>query len=33
MIEFYSENGITPCHYPIHDFNEGDLKEKLFRGA
>jgi protein-tyrosine phosphatase len=33
MVEFYSENGIIPCHFPIHDFNETDLKEKLFRGA
>jgi len=33
MIEYYSANGITPIHYPIHDFNEEDLKSKLYKGA
>lgn len=25
MIELYTELGITPVHFPIHDFNEIDL--------
>jgi len=29
MIEYYANYGITPCHFPIHDFNEEDLKSKL----
>ena len=33
MIEYYANFGIKAVHYPIHDFNEEDLKEKLYRGA
>jgi len=33
MLEYYSENRISPVHYPIHDFNEEDLKSKLYKGA
>jgi hypothetical protein len=33
MVQFYEERGIKAIHYPIHDFNEQDLTEKLFEGA
>lgn len=33
MLEYYSQVGITPVHYPIHDFNEEDLKKKLYEGS
>lgn len=33
MLEYYSKSGITPAHFPIHDFNETDLTEKLKAGA
>lgn len=33
MIEYYEHYGIKAVHYPIHDFNEEDLKSKLFKGA
>lgn len=33
MTEYYADNGITPVHYPIHDFNEEDLKAKIKDGA
>lgn len=33
MLDLYAERGITPCHFPIHDFNEGDLTSKLFEAA
>jgi hypothetical protein len=33
MINYYQASGITAVHYPIHDFNEEDLKLKLFKGA
>jgi predicted protein tyrosine phosphatase len=33
MLELYAERGITPNHFPIHDFNEGDLVSKLFEAA
>lgn len=33
MIEFYEAHGITAVHYPIHDFNEEDLKAKIKGGA
>ena len=33
MLELYAERGITPVHFPIHDFNEGDLTSKLFEAA
>ena len=33
MLEYYAQNRITPLHYPIHDFNEEDLKAKLYEGA
>lgn len=33
MLEFYKENGIKAVHFPIHDFNEGDLTSKLLEGA
>lgn len=33
MLTYYAENGITAIHYPIHDFNEEDLKFKLYEGA
>mmetsp|Transcript_14764 Transcript_14764/g.14361 ORF Transcript_14764/g.14361 Transcript_14764/m.14361 type:complete len:297 (-) Transcript_14764:36-926(-) len=29
----YKSVGITPHHFPIHDFNEEDLKFKLLQGA
>lgn len=33
MIEYYEKYGIKPVHYPIHDFNEVDLKSKLYKGS
>lgn len=33
MLEFYKDYKIKPVHFPIHDFNEGDLSSKLFEGA
>jgi protein-tyrosine phosphatase len=33
MLEYYRANKITAIHYPIHDFNEADLKLKLKAGA
>lgn len=33
MLEYYEEAGIKAVHFPIHDFNEEDLKAKLYRGA
>ncbi len=33
MVEYYAERGIMAEHYPIHDFNEEDLKKKLYNGA
>lgn len=33
MIGYYEQNGINAIHFPIHDFNEEDLKQKLFEGA
>ena len=33
MIEYYNNYGIKPIHYPIHDFNEVDLKSKIKGGA
>lgn len=33
MLAHYKAHGITAIHYPIHDFNEVDLKEKLYNGA
>lgn len=33
MVEYYDSKGIKPVHYPIHDFNEEDLKMKLYKGA
>lgn len=33
MLQYYNERGITAIHYPIHDFNEQHLTERLFEGA
>ena len=33
MVQLYEERGMKPCHFPIHDFNEGDLTQKLFDAA
>lgn len=33
MLEYYQANEIKAIHFPIHDFNEGDLTSKLFEGA
>jgi len=33
MLEYYSQAGITAVHFPIHDFNEEDLKTKLKEAA
>ena len=33
MLSYYQENGIIGVHFPIHDFNELDLKSKLYDGA
>ncbi len=33
MLDLYAQRGITPNHFPIHDFNEGDLMSKLFDAA
>lgn len=33
MVEYYASKNITPVHFPIHDFNEGDLTSKLYEGA
>mmetsp|Transcript_18109 Transcript_18109/g.30922 ORF Transcript_18109/g.30922 Transcript_18109/m.30922 type:complete len:147 (+) Transcript_18109:1060-1500(+) len=33
MVEHYSERGMHPVHFPIHDFNEDDLTSKLFDAA
>jgi len=33
MLEFYQARGITAEHYPIHDFNERHLTERLFGAA
>lgn len=33
MTEYYAQHGIEPVHYPIHDFNEEDLKSKIRDGA
>jgi len=33
MVEYYNNYGVKPVHYPIHDFNEEDLKAKIKGGA
>lgn len=33
MVSYYKAKGITPVHYPIHDFNAQDLSSKLVKGA
>ena len=33
MQERYKERGITAIHFPIHDFNEQDLRNKLFEAG
>jgi hypothetical protein len=33
MVEYYAKCGIKPIHFPIHDFNEVDLKMKIVQGA
>ena len=33
MLEFYAESSIKPVHFPIHDFNAGDLTNKLLEGS
>jgi hypothetical protein len=33
MLEYYKANGIKAVHYPIHDFNQEDLKAKIKGGA
>ena len=33
MQERYKERGITAVHFPIHDFNEQDLRDKLFQAG
>ena len=33
MVELYSKHGIKAVHFPIHDFNEQDLRDKIYKGA
>eukprot|EP00347_Sterkiella_histriomuscorum_P011252 403373163 len=33
MLEYYAQHKVTAVHYPIHDFNEEDLKAKIKGGA
>ena len=33
MCQYYKERGITPVHFPIHDFNEQHLTERLMDAA
>jgi hypothetical protein len=33
MLQFYGKRGIKAIHFPIHDFNEEDLTEKLLEAA
>jgi len=33
MLEYYAERNIKAVHFPIHDFNEGDLTSKIFEAA
>lgn len=33
MLDYYKDNGIKAVHFPIHDFNEEDLKLKIKDGA
>lgn len=33
MVEYYSAAGIRPELFPIHDFNEQDLRSKILNGA
>jgi len=33
MLHYYQDREIKAVHYPIHDFNELDLTEKLYEGA
>ena len=33
MMNLYQERGMSAVHFPIHDFNEGDLTSKLFDAA
>ena len=33
MCKYYEERGITPVHFPIHDFNEQHLTERLMDAA
>lgn len=33
MLERYKRRGIKAVHFPIHDFNEEDLCQKLLEGA
>jgi protein-tyrosine phosphatase len=33
MVEYYESAGIKAIHFPIHDFNEDDLRQKMYKGA
>ena len=33
MVEFYEKRGINAVHFPIHDFNQDDLRSRLFEAA
>lgn len=33
MLGHYNEQDINAVHFPIHDFNEEDLKKNLYEGA
>ena len=33
MLSYYARSRIVAEHFPIHDFNEEDLKMKLFKSA
>ena len=33
MLSYYARSRIVAEHFPIHDFNEEDLKMKLYKGA
>lgn len=33
MLQYYKARGMTAVHFPIHDFNETSLTERMFDGA
>ena len=33
MLDYYKENKIKAVHFPIHDFNETHLTERMFEGV